>query len=1248
VSNLHIAWNPIGLVGGKVYGVKIDDLISIDVATGEAERLCAHVRAHAYHNGRLYAVVYDQDDKSIVRAFDLRRRAYRDLDSVRFGWERRPMAVSPDGKRLAFFHGLDGWVAACSYRLQLVDLDTGKVETLGPTVHARVFETGGQIEGLGPPFVWLDEKTILLVRDVPREVPGVDIFGAEARVATLDISSGELTDVLNLPRWNRRMREPYLRPLGKDGVPRIVLGELGQYRIDLEGKSLVEDNRVAGDYRWSRGREPEWLAHGNTRLAQIEKIPELAVSPDGRRIVWLTSRSSKSGELRYHDAFGGTTHTIAKGWFPRAWEPHLKPERSIFLWVDGDELAPGEVSEPPAPWQPLATEPWPVKHPPGEPDQRPNVADFLTMTISTDKPVYGRHEPVQLTVALTNRSARDVTFKPPEGYGNYFNLTMDYPRGSNVIDQFSWPENVFSTDPVVIPAGESFRVTRTIEPWDLGQHEVEGQFRLQTDRWGGRVEAETTTFVVEKSPDDDRLLKAKFDRLVDACRRQFDKDPATCNPWGLLDLGPGAVPHWVEFLESPANPDFRGRIAAPLVRIANAEALPYFEKLLAGDMKHDRYLVLESLLGMVQRGKARHEALTVLIGALEHSNVAVRREAAGRLRQIKDKAVAAGMEKAVDDDDAQTAVTAARYLAAYEDLDLADWLAAAAEQHTPAHDLAAHSIIKELEETWHISFGKLPNIGGDDRSKDPGMVLQYKGVLRAWEQWARENPRTSAHFFDGDREHWPKTTSDSGNEKTAGRVIVGRITDSSNQPVAGAAVEWGWYLDPHEKRERATTGEDGRYRLVVERLGADFRLGVFAEGLAPAWTDAALSWVRTAEGDDAEFRAESDFQLEPTHWIKGVLIDEQGKPVPGAKIRAETGVSGAFSSFSAPTPASPIPGKARETTTDEQGRFLLFNLPAGEVHLTVESPYRHVNSRNYPVDREARIVIGGSGKRGVIRAKVVDRRTGKPVQDFNVVLRHRPEPVHFTPPDGRFTFPHDARQGRRYQVHVYSRDHAPLAVHLTAVAEDGSEEPTIELSAGEPLLGQLVDARTQKPLADVPIMYAIIDDARYFLWAERDSFVDGQHGFTGVQRTTTRPDGTFFFSEGGDRARGALVIVTEGYERLILKPEDRSARDGAGRVRIGLMPEASVSGVCTRNGVPQADEEVAIWKYQPGAELEETHESVTTDGQGRFRFGALTAGTYQVYSPNVGRRFTLAAGRQQTVDLGEGLGTHTLQGEVEP
>ena len=94
--------------------------------------------------------------------------------------------------------------------------------------------------------------------------------------------------------------------------------------------------------------------------------------------------------------------------------------------------------------------------------------DLLDYTLLTDKRAYKLHEPVELTVSLTNKTDRELSFKAPRGYGSYFGVQMTYPHGGTVVSNFEHLDQVFPADPVVIAPGESFRCTRIIEPDGVG------------------------------------------------------------------------------------------------------------------------------------------------------------------------------------------------------------------------------------------------------------------------------------------------------------------------------------------------------------------------------------------------------------------------------------------------------------------------------------------------------------------------------------------------------------------------------------------------------------------------------------------------------------------------------------------------------------------------------------------------------------------------------------------------------------
>src|SRR5262249_38479586 len=136
---------------------------------------------------------------------------------------------------------------------------TGKTRTLGPEIHAMLFGTGGGFVDNGPPFTWLDAETILLVREEKRRSNEFADDGPETptTVCTLDIRSGQLTEIVTLPRWERRPSQPFFADKDAVGTPRIVLGKLGQFQIDLAKKRLLEDDTRSGDYRYRSGRPPE-------------------------------------------------------------------------------------------------------------------------------------------------------------------------------------------------------------------------------------------------------------------------------------------------------------------------------------------------------------------------------------------------------------------------------------------------------------------------------------------------------------------------------------------------------------------------------------------------------------------------------------------------------------------------------------------------------------------------------------------------------------------------------------------------------------------------------------------------------------------------------------------------------------------------------------------------------------------------------------------------------------------------------
>jgi len=774
-NNLHVAWKPVGVVGGRLYAMKLEKLIAIDLGTGKAEGIESWVVRYAYDRGRgrFYALVRRPNQNGlVVRAFDFLNRTERDLAILPEGpsafGPRQPMAISPDGRRLALFCPMENVFWGPRFRLHVVDLETGSVQTPGPLLGAVRHATGGGDVDEGPPAVWLDAATLLVVHEVSGRAgrdrrPDAGPAGSDLKVAVLDVTTGKLNDLLTLPRWNAELHEPSLRPPGDDGLARILLGELGQYRIDLRSRRLAEDDRIRGDYRFSGGRHVQRLYWHDTQLAQAERIPEFAVSstgpewipdisvsPDGRRLVWLTGREPDA-EVRCHDAAANRVRVVARGCFPAFWEKFGNLEATAILWVRAEDLVPREPSRPAAGWKPWAPSPYPPPRPAqSDADPRPNVADLLAFTLSADKKEYKLHEPIALTVTLRNKTDREVHFPRPHENASFFHVSVDSAHLSGIVRGFDRSSEVFPADPVVIQVGGTFQCTKILDTSDLGEHRLEG-WVSHGELWQGRLEERPITFTVQRTADEAALLKAKFDRFLGLCRGEFKRDPATCDHFRMCDVLPEATGHLIAVLESSEDPKFCERIGYALAARPSRESLPYFEKLLRGEMKAGRPMVLDGLSNMIRAGVAREEALPLLVSALEHANVEVRRGAADRLKEINDPRVAAGFEKAVAGSDAVTATAAARYLAAREGLNLADWLSRAVEQPTPARHLAARSIVAELEGRWGVARGQYPAEPWSKVHEAPARLAQARSVIVAWQEWARDNPRASEQFFEKDR-----------------------------------------------------------------------------------------------------------------------------------------------------------------------------------------------------------------------------------------------------------------------------------------------------------------------------------------------------------------------------------------------------------------------------------------------------------------------------------------------------------------
>lgn len=168
----------------------------------------------------------------------------------------------------------------------------------------------------------------------------------------------------------------------------------------------------------------------------------------------------------------------------------------------------------------------------------------------------------------------------------------------------------------------------------------------------------------------------------------------------------------------------------------------------------------------------------------------------------------------------------------------------------------------------------------------------------------------------------------------AGR-LAGRVLDPRARPLEGVRVRienQRQGLDGNVQaasRREAVTGPDGRFALVGLAAGENR-----VELLAP-WGEQRQESISLARAGEEVAR---DFELRPPATLAGRVLDEGGRPVSGAQV--ELAWDGRVPPLieARGGPDEQRRGSSARTRADEQGAFLLENLPAGRSAVLVAVP----------------------------------------------------------------------------------------------------------------------------------------------------------------------------------------------------------------------------------------------------------------------------------------------------------------------
>lgn len=444
------------------------------------------------------------------------------------------------------------------------------------------------------------------------------------------------------------------------------------------------------------------------------------------------------------------------------------------------------------------------------------------------------------------------------------------------------------------------------------------------------------------------------------------------------------------------------------------------------------------------------------------------------------------------------------------------------------------------------------------------------------------------------------------NQKTHPITITGRVLDAEGQPVFDAEV---FLVSPRtgEKLGIWFSNEKGEFRfeniaLPIEE--ADTNRGrdsgsfeIFGRAKGHGFAFRPLKWfypdrehVRDVspenepEGQQTGFGTKDEIVLDlrfgPLATLRGRVVDEEGKGIPGAKLVMRSvspwNDDPTRREFESINDASLVPAEMRERTTDAGGRFEFAELPADALYWVAVNPPNHAPRSIYATTREGAKEDGAgkpvySGdfeiafrKARQIKSQVVYGDTKKPAPRVgaggNVTDAGFWETtdelgiVMVRIPDGYCDVDLSPRSGTDY-----------LETHheLTITAESEQKPIILELSPAAVVNASVIDADTKQPLSGADIWWRPQTDTGIEYqevrgW--RSWEVETRISYYEEPRTDEKGRARVLFHPGKHRVGVGLESWPAGYEAV--EPEGREIDCKAGETIdvVFEMTKAEVSG----------------------------------------------------------------------------------------
>ncbi len=295
-------------------------------------------------------------------------------------------------------------------------------------------------------------------------------------------------------------------------------------------------------------------------------------------------------------------------------------------------------------------------------------------------------------------------------------------------------------------------------------------------------------------------------------------------------------------------------------------------------------------------------------------------------------------------------------------------------------------------------------------------------------------PLTRAEFgIERDREPVAKIVLDRG------LTVSGRVTDEAGKPIAGALVRTKFLNDIRE----AKSGDDGVYRLAgCEPRAA--RIVVSAKGRA---TDLKELTIEPEMGP-------VDFQMKPGGTVRIRVLDENGNPVPKARIFFQRW-RGQFDYFEF--------GHVNQYA-DKNGFWVWNEAPLDEFKADI-CPPDGMQLASQPLIARAEEYVFRTPPALVVSGKVIDAVTKKPIKEFRVVPGVRSSETHmnwvpseiFSAASGQYQIRH-SHDSFAHLLRIEA-DGYQSAVSRDIKSNEGKVSIDFELTRGKDVAAKVVTPR---------------------------------------------------------------------------------------------------------------------------------------------------------------------------------------------